>query len=148
MSRVFVGYEQFGIEGVNEEFIHFVFDVVLSLTTKKGDSEVGVALVTNEQMKKMNHRYRGKDATTNVLSFVNTEIPDLPTEEVDNYLGDIYISYPVLDAEADQLEISHKERFAQLLTHGLLHLVGFDHTNKSDTKEMEDLEDQIVQMAI
>ena len=51
MSQVFVGYGQFGLEGVGEEFIRFIFDVTLGLTSQKSDSEVGVVLITNPQSK-------------------------------------------------------------------------------------------------
>lgn len=149
MSRVFIGYEPFGIEGVDDEFIRFIFDVTLGLTTKNMTSEVGVVLVDDDQMQKMNHRYRGKDKTTNVLSFNNSALIGLPDKNSDaNYLGDVYISYPVLLAEAEQLNIPSKERFAQLFAHGLLHLFGYDHENAPDTKTMEDLEDQIIQLVI
>jgi len=149
MSQVYVGYGQFGIEGVDEEFICFIFDVTLGLTTQNNNSEGGVILATDDQMRDMNKRYRGKDVTTNVLSFCNSEIPELSGNEADaNYLGDIYISYPVLIAEAKKLGISHKDRFTQLLVHGFLHLLGFDHENNADAKKMEDLEDQITQMVI
>ena len=149
MSRVFIGYEPFGIEGVDDGFIRFIFDVTLGLTTKNMTSEGGVVLVDDDQMQKMNHRYRGKDKTTNVLSFNNSALIGLPDKNSDaNYLGDVYISYPVLLAEAEQLNIPSKERFAQLFAHGLLHLLGYDHENAPDTKTMEDLEDQIIQLVI
>lgn len=149
MSQVYIGYGQFGIEGVDEEFIRFIFDVTLGLVTQKNDSEIGVILTTDEQIQKMNQRYRGKDTTTNVLSFSNSDIPDLNGNETDtNYLGDIYICYSVLIDEAKKLNISSKDRFAQLFVHGLLHLLGFDHETDSDAKKMEDLEDKIVQLVL
>ena len=149
MSQVFIGYGAYGIDGVDEEFIRFIFDVTLGATTKKMESEVGVIIADNEQMTKLNCRFRGKNKTTNVLSFTNTEMAGCYEMESDkDYLGDIYISYPMLLEEAKGLKISIKERFAQLLVHGLLHLLGFDHETTKEASEMEALEDRIVQLVL
>jgi len=53
-----------------------------------------------------------------------------------------------LSDEAKKLQISEKERFAQLFVHGLLHLLGWDHEKSAERKEMEALEDKIVQLTI
>ncbi|MFH0912105.1 MAG: rRNA maturation RNase YbeY [Patescibacteria group bacterium] len=151
MSRVFIGYGNYGIDGVDEEFIRFIFDITLGSTQKTLDSEAGVIIADEEQIAKLNHRYRGKDQSTNVLSFTNTEMKgSYPTESDDNYLGDVYICHPILQREAEELKVSEKERFAQLFVHGLLHLLGFDHedTVAAKAKEMEVLEDRIVQLVM
>lgn len=149
MSQVYVGYGQFGIEGVDEEFIRFIFDVTLGSTTQYMDSEVGLVLTDNTEMQKLNLCYRGKDKTTNVLSFHNQEMEGGVQVEPDkNYLGDIFIGYEVLVKEAEDLKISEKERFVQLFIHGLLHLLGFDHEVADEATEMEDLEDKIVQLVL
>lgn len=149
MSKVFVGYDTYSIEGVDEEFIRFIFDVTLSAVNKKIASEVGLVLADNVKMRSLNRRYRGKDKPTNVLSFANQEIAGSPEVESDeNYLGDIYISTAILSDEAKELRISEKERFAQLFVHGLLHLLGWDHEKPAERKEMEALEDKIVQLVI
>ena len=149
MSQVFIGYGDYGIDGVDDEFIRFIFDVTLGLTTKKMDSEVGVVITDDAQMQKLNRSYRGQDKSTNVLSFHNTDWPGAPTAESGaNYLGDIYISSAILLQEAKQLKVAAKERFAQLFAHGLLHLLGFDHEKPAEIATMEALEDQIMQLVL
>lgn len=149
MSQVFIGYGVYGINGVDDEFIRFIFDVTLGSTNQAMGSEVGLVLTDNTQMQKLNSRYRGKDKATNVLSFHNQEMEDGVQMEPDkNYLGDIFIGYEVLVIEAKDLKISEKERFAQLFVHGLLHLLGFDHEKVDEVTEMETLEDKIVQMVL
>lgn len=147
MSQVFLGYDTYGIEGVDESFIHFIFDMALAHAAGDQNSEVGLIVTSDEQMRNLNHRYCGKDKSTNVLSFANDEIKDFvsvgsPADK--NYLGDIYISYPTLVREAHNRKVSSRERFAQLFVHGILHLLGFDHKNTSDAAIMERLEDKII----
>ncbi len=149
MSRVFVGYDQHSIEGVDEEFVRFIFDLTIGSTNKKMDSEVGLIIAGDEEIQKLNHRYRGKNQPTNVLSFANQEMAEGVQPEPDaRYLGDIYIGYSCLAREAQDLKISKRERFAQLFVHGLLHLLGFDHENPTEAVKMEELEDHIVQLVL
>lgn len=147
MSQVFIGYDTYGIEGVDESFIHFIFDMTLAQVAGDQNSEVGLVVTSDEQMRSLNHRYRDKDRSTNVLSFANDEIKDFVSTENSldkNYLGDVYISYPTLMREAHDLHETSRERFAQLFIHGVLHLLGFDHEDKADAEVMEQLEDKIL----
>jgi len=147
MSKVFIGYDTYGIEGVDETFVHFIFDMVLAQTAGDVSSEVGLVITSDEHIKSLNHRYRGKDRPTNVLSFANDEIKDFVSGDGQadkNYLGDIYISYPTLMREAHDLHEPSRERFVQLFVHGVLHLLGFDHEDAQDAEVMERMEDKIV----
>ncbi|OGB85460.1 rRNA maturation RNase YbeY [candidate division Kazan bacterium RIFCSPLOWO2_01_FULL_48_13] len=121
----------------------------MTLSHAAGDqnSEVGLVITSDEHIKNLNHRYRGNDRPTNVLSFANDEIKDfvsVDSSKDKNYLGDIYISYPTLMREAHDLHETSRERFIQLFVHGVLHLLGFDHKDKADANVMERLEDKIV----
>lgn len=145
MSKVFVGYDSFGINGVDDNFINFIFDIILSHTASDIESEMGLIITSDEYIKSLNHQYRGKDKPTNVLSFSNDETKDMPVIPEDkNYLGDVYISYNQLNQESAKLNISIKERFVQLFVHGTLHLIGLDHEDSQSTSAMESLEDKIV----
>ena len=145
MSKIFVGYDSFGVNGVDDNFIHFIFDMILSHTASGVDCEMGLIITSDVYIKSLNHRYRNKNKATNVLSFSNNEIKNIPlVEEDENYLGDVYISYNQLNQEAAQLNISIKERFVQLFVHGTLHLIGLDHEDGQAASTMESLEDKIV----
>jgi probable rRNA maturation factor len=83
------------------------------------------------------------DKTTNVLSFPMQEgIPDkkVPAQEFyPNLLGDVVISIDTAQKEADQACINLSERMSQLLIHGILHLIGYDHEkSRKDEKNMEE----------
>ncbi len=85
----------------------------------------------------MNRTYRGKDAPTNVLSFPMQEGEF--SEITPGLLGDVVISLDAAQAEAIAAGISTDERISQLLIHGILHLIGFDHElGEKQALEMEE----------
>ncbi|MEA1909683.1 MAG: rRNA maturation RNase YbeY [Patescibacteria group bacterium] len=151
MSQVFIGYDNHGIDGVDDDCIRFIFDVVLGSLKRDMNLEVGLVIADEKKMQDLNKKYCGKDKPTNVLSFTNSEIPDLadnPELQDKNYLGDVYICYQILLDEAKTMKISNRERFSQLFVHGLLHLNGFDHEDPSETKKMEEMEDKICELIL
>jgi len=149
MARVFVGYNTYGIEGVDNDFIHFIFDMALSHAASPSDYEMGLIITSDEHIQGLNYQYRGKNQSTNILSFPDKDIKDLSfIDDPNNYLGDIYISFEHLNREANKLNISSKERFAQLFVHGILHLVGFDHQDGQDARVMENMESRIMQAVL
>lgn len=89
--------------------------------------EVSVAVVGDRKMRSLNRKYRGKDQTTNVLSFSLTEgkQPVMPIGSL--RLGDIIISYPQVIREAVREEVLVDDKVDQLVKHGLLHLLGIHH---------------------
>jgi len=149
MAKVFIGYDTYGIEEVDNDFIHFIFDIALSHTASSPDCEVGLIITSDEYIRGLNHQYRGKNKSTNILSFPSGNIKDLSfVNDSSNYLGDIYISSEHLNLEASQLNISPREHLAQLFIHGILHLVGFDHKDKQDAQVMENMENKIIQAVL
>jgi probable rRNA maturation factor len=82
---------------------------------------VTVLLTTNNEMRKLNRRFRNKDKATDVLSF------PAPAAIRRDGPGDIAISVPVARAQARRMGHSFEEELKVLLLHGLLHLAGYDH---------------------
>ncbi|MEX1299644.1 MAG: rRNA maturation RNase YbeY [Desulfotignum sp.] len=98
--------------------------------------EISIVIMDDAQIRALNHDYRGIDRPTNVLSFPMQE------GEFSNItpglLGDLVISAQTAAREAEDAEITLDERLSQLLIHGILHLVGFDHeTGEEDARQME-----------
>ena len=75
-------------------------------------------------MIEINTQYRGKEATTNVLSF---PMDDGDSSFVSPLLGDVIISCDTAAREADEQGVTLSQRYSQLLIHGILHLAGYDH---------------------
>jgi rRNA maturation RNase YbeY len=94
--------------------------------------ELGVSFIGDKEMRELNRSYRGKDKTTDVLSFANLEGPALQGAET--FLGDLVISVPVLRKQARDYGVTRVEELLRLLVHGTLHLCGFDHEGVSQTQ--------------
>jgi probable rRNA maturation factor len=97
--------------------------------------ELSVALVGDEEMRELNASYRSKDRTTDVLAFSQREgehaVPDTPL------LGDVVISIPVATRQAGERGTPVERELAELLVHGILHLLGYDHERSpADARRM------------
>lgn len=107
--------------------------------------EVSVLLSDDAAQQALNARYRGKDSSTNVLSFPSGESADTGfPDEMPLPLGDISLAYETLVREADAGGLSFADHFCHLLVHGMLHLAGYDHENDDDAEQMEMLEIEVL----
>jgi probable rRNA maturation factor len=96
---------------------------------------VHVHAVSEEEIRRLNRMHRGKDKVTDVLSFPSGDLP------IFGELGDVIICYSQAERQAEgdvTLEL------VDLLVHGILHLLGYDHEAPADAEEMFPLQDQIV----
>ena len=106
------------------------------------DHTVSILLVDDKKICALNRQYRGRNQPTNVLSFPLTEgayqsLASIPVKE----LGDIVISVTTALRESLEYGQSFYDRIAWLLTHGMLHLLGYDHEGSpGDAKKMFDKE--------
>ena len=119
---------------------------VLEYTLKKLNKEnctFTVILTKDEEIHALNKEYRGIDRTTDVLSFALNDGGTFPGPV--NVLGDIYISIPKMISQAKEYEHSQKRELSFLAVHGLLHLLGYDHTlGEKEEKEMFGLQKEIL----
>jgi probable rRNA maturation factor len=106
-------------------------------------SEVSVVLCSDALVRRMNRTYRGKDASTNVLSFPFQRPPGAGAED-GAYLGDVVLAAERVRLEADERGIERKHHLQHLVVHGVLHLLGYDHETDSAAEAMERLETDIL----
>lgn len=111
---------------------------------KKVSGEVDVIVVEDKEMKNLNMTHRGKNKTTDVLSFAFSEDKKIKSD----YLGQIFISYPQIKKQAKEYKVKEKEEFIRMLVHGLLHLVGYDHGTIKDEKKMFFLQEKIIKKVL
>ncbi len=100
------------------------------------DHELSVVITDDAHIMALNQTYRGKAKPTNVLSFpmLDGDFASVAPQ----LLGDLVISVETAMREAEEAGISLDERLSQLMIHGVLHLVGFDHEQGDDEAvEME-----------
>ena len=92
-----------------------------------------VLLSNNKNIKKLNKNFRGKNKSTDVLSFPFNNKTRISKKA---YIGDIIISYNFMDKPRYQNLITFKQKVIKTFIHGFLHLIGFDHIKSNDYKKM------------
>lgn len=102
--------------------------------------EVTIRFVDEEESQTLNRDYRGKDKTTNVLSFPFESPPgiELPL------LGDLVICHAVVAQEASEQGKPLEHHYAHMVVHGILHLMGYDHIDDQEAEEMEQFERELL----
>lgn len=99
--------------------------------------EVAVVVSGDETLRELNHRYRGIDATTDVLAFSNeSRGPFVGVGGSPRYLGDVILSYPRAQAQAGEAGHSVEAELQLLVVHGLLHLLGYDDQDEPERTRM------------
>lgn len=98
----------------------------------EGDIEISVLLCDDAAIRRLNAEYRDKDTATDVLAF---EQPASP-HSGPRLLGDIVISVETVRHRCGDASESMREEIRMLLCHGLLHLLGYDHTSGTGEREM------------
>ncbi len=105
--------------------------------------EISLVLADDAMVQDLNRRYRGQDKPTNVLSFAALDDQPLPPDGP-ILLGDVVLAYEttVGEAAADGKPLTH--HLSHLVVHGVLHLLGHDHTDDAEAEEMEAVERTIL----
>ncbi|HEX2446957.1 MAG TPA: rRNA maturation RNase YbeY [Methyloceanibacter sp.] len=101
----------------------------------RGRYQATLLLTDDHEMRELNRTWRGKDAATNVLSFPAEEKIAEP-----GFLGDVVLAYETTAKEAREQGITLQDHIAHLVVHGVLHLLGFDHTQDEEAERMESVE--------
>jgi probable rRNA maturation factor len=103
---------------------------------------VSLMLCNDVDMRSMNFLHRGFDKSTNVLSFPAGDdlYPNVDMPEMDGGIGDIAIAGETVMHEAAESGIAAGDHLLHLFTHGVLHLLGYDHIDDQMADEMEALE--------
>jgi probable rRNA maturation factor len=105
------------------------------------ECDLNIAFVEDDYMTELHIKWMDEPGTTDVLSFP-MDMPEEPGEAVT--LGDIVISPVVAAAQALTQGHSTEHEIYILATHGLLHIIGYDHADKAEEKTMFDLQEKIV----
>ena len=108
----------------------------------KIDASFSVIIVDNNKIHEINKEYRGIDRPTDVISFALEEDENYEVKE--RLLGDIYISIDKVFEQAKEYNHSVKRELFFLVTHGFLHLLGYDHMKKEDAEIMFPLQEKIL----
>ncbi len=127
-----------------------------------GSSRRNMSLVVADDVtvQELNRDYRGLDETTDVLAFSSQHWghyegedepkafqdgePFVTPEGHHDFVGEVIISYPQCQRQADARGKSVEDELALLITHGVLHLLGYDHVEPEEEQEMQALEQEVL----
>lgn len=129
-----------GLSSALEKALEYMLDV-----KDLQNGEVSVIIGEDAMLKELNRDYRGKDEPTDVLSFSYLE----PAGEVlsgsdDNAVGDIYISIDRAREQAEAAGHNLDREIFLLAVHGMLHLLGYDHSDNAESIMMREKEKEVI----
>lgn len=125
----------------SRQLIQDVLNHAAKMEELSGSPEVSVTFMTDEEIRKINAEYRGKDKATDVISFALEEMSEgeiaiIQEENMPIVLGDILISVETANRQAAEYGHDERREIGFLALHGFLHLLGYDHMTEEDEKEM------------
>jgi probable rRNA maturation factor len=116
-----------------KESLRQAAESVLEYTSSPANAELTILLTTNRRIQQLNRQYRDTDSSTDVLAFPAGETDP---ESGSLYLGDVVISYPQALSQACAGGHLVDAEMLLLVVHGVLHLCGYDHTDKDSKASM------------
>ncbi len=125
-------------QNVMEKFINYC-----TLELKLKNVMFNVIIINDDEIHKLNKKYRNIDRATDVITFALEDYKEGPTLDV-RVLGDIYISYDKVIKQAKDYGHSKTRELCFLAVHGLLHLLGYDHMKEEDERKMFNLQKELL----
>lgn len=152
---IVVNYD-YGREDVEPIPVAELAEFVIRWEGKPESTEASVSFVDDDEITRLNEGYRGRQGPTDVLSFECDGVddgfdedlaaaPEGVAEEVPYELGDVVIAVDVAKRQTEEYGTTFQEEIELLLTHGLLHLCGYDHIVEEEAQVMEALEKEILE---
>ncbi len=115
---------------------------------------IGMGVVTKEKIKEINNEHRGINKETDVLSFPmfkKNEIEELKNSDYKKIqneilLGDIVLCIDVIEEQAEEYGTGFHREMLYMITHGICHLLGYDHEGEIDKKDMREKEEEVLKV--
>ena len=99
-------------------------------------AELGILVTDDATLRRLNREYAGEDHATDVLSFSLQEGEEFASPDSVVRLGEVIISFPTAERQARETRRPVDDEVAHLLVHGILHLLGYDHAEPEEEREM------------
>ena len=147
---VFVADEQTEAFGLSE--LHQLAETVMREEGYPDDAEVTLLFVDENEISAYNERFLDRHGATDVLAFPVEEllpgvVPDTDPQGPPLMLGDVVIAPAYVRRQADEMGVAFEDEMALMVTHGILHLLGYDHIEDDDAERMEERERQLLARA-
>ena len=136
------------VEGFDEDYQQIYLEIIKETVNQleiDEDLELSCILVDDQKIHEINKEYRNIDRSTDVISFALEDNEQYYVSGMPRSLGDIFISIDHAKMQAEEYGHSLKREMCFLFTHGLLHLLGFDHMEAEDEKEMTAMQKAILE---
>jgi probable rRNA maturation factor len=141
MNKILISKDLYDRQ-ITKKFVKEIAEKILK-ELNLDNIELSITLTDNQTIQQINKEWRKKDKPTDVLSF---PIDEKPPGYKYRILGDVIISLPFAKKQAQEIGIPYKEEIIRLLTHGILHLLGYDHeVCPAEAKKMFNLQDKIIE---
>ena len=125
-----------------EKIIKKICNKISKIEQIKGKHYLSIVIVDNNKIHEINKQYRNIDNPTDVISFAMIDGEnELPQE-----MGDIFISYDKIIEQAENYGHSILREFSFLVSHGVHHLLGYDHMTPEDEKVMFEKQENILKL--
>lgn len=146
---VFLADEQTEQVGLSD--LHSLAELVLKQEGYSDDAEVTLLLVSESEMSSYNKRFLDREGPTDVLAFPVEEllpgvVPDMTPQGPPLMLGDVIVAPGYVRRQAKEFGVSFEDEMALMVTHGILHLLGYDHVEDEDAERMESRERDLLAM--
>jgi probable rRNA maturation factor len=145
--NVFLADEQ--AEKVDLERLHELAVLVLTEERYPEQTELTLLLVDEDEMSAYNERFLKREGPTDVLAFPVEEltpglVPDHDPQGPPLLVGDVIIAPGYIGRQASELGVAFADELALMVTHGILHLLGYDHQEDGEAETMERRESEIL----
>ena len=128
-------------EMISDGVLHKAAEIALRSDPDAEPGSLTLRITDEEEIRILNHQFRGQDQPTDVLSFpADFQDPDLESR----YLGDVVICYPQAASQAEKGGHGVEDELQLLVVHGILHLLGYDHASQEEKDLMWDLQGRIL----
>ena len=133
----------------DEGWLRRVVEAALAAQKVSSPVELGLVITDDATVRRLNRKHRGRDETTDVLAFALTETASSPAQGAAAFimppdrtlhLGEVVISYPQALRQSGEQGHPVERELALLITHGVLHLLGYDHADAAGERRMRAVE--------
>jgi probable rRNA maturation factor len=144
---IFLADEQ--TEKVGLDDLHSLAELVLREEEYPRDAEVTLLFVSESEMASYNRRFLDRDGPTDVLAFPVEEllpgvVPEIDPQGPPLMLGDVLVAPAYVRRQADTHGVTFDDEMALMVTHGILHLLGYDHVEDDEAERMERRERELL----
>jgi probable rRNA maturation factor len=138
-------------ESVNLEQLRGLAEMVLREEGYPDETELTLLLVDEDEMSAYNERFLNRSGPTDVLAFPVEElvpgvVPERDPAGPPLMIGDVIVAPAFVGRQAAEYEVGLDDEMALMVTHGILHLLGYDHVEEEDAQLMEARETQLLSL--